>query len=102
MPFGLINAPSSFQEMMDEVLQRIEEEVYYLDDILIHTSGTEEKYQALVEQVLERLMDHDLAINLSKSEFHVKETVFLGYVINESEVKMDGAKIKTIEEWAVP
>jgi len=46
-------------------------------------------------------MDHDLAINLSKSEFHVKETVVLGYVINGSEVKMDGAKIKPIEEWAV-
>ena len=47
-------------------------------------------------------MDHDLAINFSKLEFHVKETVFLGYVINGSEVKIDGAKIKTIEEWAVP
>jgi len=98
MPFGLINALSSFQEMMDEVLQGIEEEVHYLDNILIHTSRTEEEYQASVEQVLERLMDHDLAVNLSKSEFHVKETVFLGYVINGSEVKMDGAKIKTIEE----
>ena len=47
-------------------------------------------------------MDYDLAVNLSKSKFYVKETVFLGYVINGSEVKMDGAKIKTIEEWAVP
>ena len=47
-------------------------------------------------------MDNDLAINLSKSEFHVKEIVFLGYVINGSEVKMDRAKIKTIGEWAVP
>jgi len=72
-----------------------------LDNILIHTSGTKEEYQALVERVLERLMDYDLSVNLSKSEFHVKETVFLGYVINGSEVKMDGAKIKTIEEWAV-
>ena len=96
--FKLINIPFSFQEMMDEVLQGIEEEVHYLDDILIHTSGTEEEHQASVEQVLERLMDHDLAINLSKSEFHVKEIVFLGYVINRSEVKIDGAKIKTIEE----
>jgi len=47
-------------------------------------------------------MDHDLAVNFSKSEFHVKETFLLGYVINGSEVKIDGAKIKTIEEWAVP
>ena len=101
IPFGLINTPSSFQEMMDEVLQGIEEEVHYLDDILIYTSGTEEEYQTSVEWVLERVIDHDLAVNLSKSEFHVKEIVFLSYVINGSEVKMDEAKIKTIEEWAV-
>jgi len=102
MPFRLINAPSSFQEMMDEVLQGIEEEVHYLDNILINTSGTEEENQASVKQVLEKLMNHDFAVNLSKSEFYVKETVFLGYVINGSEVKIDGAKIKTTEEWAVP
>ena len=46
-------------------------------------------------------MNYNLTVNLSKSEFHVNETVFLGYVINGSEVKMDGAKIKTIEECAV-
>jgi len=101
MPFGLINTPSSFQEMIDEVLQGIEKEVHYLDHILIYTSRTEEEHQILVERVLERLMDHDLAINLSKSKFYVKETVFLEFVINRSEVKMDRAKIKTIEEWAV-
>ena len=49
MPFGLINVPSLFQEMIDEVLQGIEEEVHYLDDILIHTSGTEEEHQASVK-----------------------------------------------------
>ena len=72
-----------------------------MDNILIHTSGTEEEHQASFEQELERLIDHDLAVNLSKSEFHVKETVFLGYIINSSEVKIDRAKIKTIEELAV-
>ena len=49
MPFRLINAPSLFQEMMDEVWQEIEEEVHYLDDILIHTSGTEEEHQVSVK-----------------------------------------------------
>jgi len=44
MHFGLINAPSSFQEMIDKVLQGLEEEVHYLDDILIHTSGTEDEH----------------------------------------------------------
>ena len=62
----------------------------------------EDKYQAAIERVLERLLDHDLAVNLSKSEFHVQETVFLGYIVNGLEIKMDSAKVKTIEEWAVP
>ena len=92
---------------MDEVLQGIKQEVHYLDNILIHTSETEEEYQVSVEQVLERLMDHDVAVNLSKLEFHVKEIVFLGYVINSLKVKMDGAKNQdywrmggsTKEEW---
>jgi len=44
MPLGLINAPSSFQKMIHEVLQGIEKEVYYLDNILIHTSRTEVEY----------------------------------------------------------
>ena len=43
-------------------------------------------------------MDHDLAVNLSNSKFNVKEMVFLGYVIDGSEVKINGVKIKTIEE----
>ena len=43
-------------------------------------------------------MDYDLAVNYSKSEFYVKEVVFLEYVINQLEVKIDRAKIKAIEE----
>ena len=98
MPFRPINALSLFQEMIDEVVQEIKEEVHYLNNILIYTPETEKEHQASVKLVLERLMDHDLAINPSKSKFYIKETDFLGYVINGSEVKIDGAKIKTIEE----
>ena len=43
IPLRLINTISLFQEMMVEVLQGIEEKVYYLDDILKHTSRTEEE-----------------------------------------------------------
>jgi len=46
-------------------------------------------------------MDNKLDINLGKSEFHIKKIVFLGYIINESEVKIDRAKIKTSKEWVV-
>ena len=45
-----------------------------------------------------KTLDYDLAVNVSKLEFHVKEIVFLRYIINSLEVKIDRAKIKTIEE----
>ena len=101
MPFGLINILSSYQEIIDEILQEIKKEVHYLNNILIHIFGTEEEYQASVELVLERYMDYILTVNLSKLDFHVQETVLLGYVINGSKVKIDGTKIKTMKEWAI-
>jgi len=53
-----------------------------LDDILIFEGETEEEYQALVEKVLEKCIEHEVAVNLSKSEFHIKQTLFLGHIIN--------------------
>jgi len=71
MLFGLINAPASFQEMMDAIFKDIEGCVWYLDNILIFEGETEEEHQTLVEKVLEKCIKHGLAVNLPKSEFHV-------------------------------
>ena len=73
MPFGLANAPATFQAMMDKVLQGLDKtEVHYLDDMLIHTKGLLEDHCNAVEVVLCQLVDNNLAVNLAKSEFHVK------------------------------
>ena len=68
--------------MIDKELQSIEEDVHYLNDISIHITSTKDKHLATIENILKRLMDHNLAVNLSMSEFHIKETVFLKYIIN--------------------
>ena len=103
MPFGLANAPASFQAMMDKVLQGLHDiEVHYLDDILIHTKGPIEKHYEAVESVLCRLIDNNLAVNLAKSEFHVHETVFLGLIINGKETKMNSVKLNIIKDWPTP
>ena len=52
LPFGLTNAPTSFQEMMDTILTDMEECMWYLDDILIYSGNTKAKQQAIVEKVL--------------------------------------------------
>src|SRR5258706_4900792 len=102
MPFGLTNAPASFQEMMDTIFKDQEGCIWYLDDILIYGGDTEAEHQAIVEKVLQQCIEHGLAVNLAKSEFHTQQTIFLGHVINGQEVQMDPAKLETMSKWPIP
>ena len=99
MPCGLTNAPASLQEMMDTIFKDMEGCICYLDDILIYGGDTEAEHQAIVEKVLQQCIEHGLLVNVLKSEFHVKETIFLEQVINGQEVKMDPSKLKTMSKW---
>src|SRR5258706_5995868 len=89
--------------MMDKVLQGLDKtEVHYLDDMLIHTKGSLDEHCEVVEVVLHRLVDNNLVVNLGKSEFHIKETTFLGFVINGNETKMKSNKLDIIRDWPQP
>ena len=79
MPFGLVNAPATFQAMMNTILREFldPEVVVYLDDILIYSKSLEE-HKALINQVLARIERHDLAISLRKSVLHVDTVELLG------------------------
>jgi len=72
MLFGLVNAPATFQAMMNNILREFLDHwvVVYLDDILLYS----ENYEKHVEggkKVLTRLAEHWLAISLKKSVFHL-------------------------------
>ena len=84
MPFGLTNAPATFQEMMDTIFKVEEGCFWYRDVILIYGGSTQAEYQAFVEKVLQQCVKHELAVNLTKSEFHVYETIFLGHIVDGS------------------
>ena len=79
MPFGLVNAPATFQAMMNTILRDFLDHgvVVYLDDILIY-SENEEEHIPLVKKVLAQLEEYDLAVSTTKSVFHVTEEEFLG------------------------
>ena len=67
-----------------------------------HPTGSEAEYKWAVERVLQKLLDHNLAVNLAQSEFHVKEINFLGYHLGDNTLRMEPGKIEAIKQWKTP
>ena len=103
MPFGLANAPATFQNMMNDIFRDMIDMgvVIYLDDILIY-SENEQDHVALVKRVLDRLQEHQLALAPDKCEWHRSKINFLGYIISEEGIEMDQEKIQTVLDWEAP
>jgi len=103
MPFGLVNAPATFQTMMNKILREFLAHgvVVYLDDILIYSNNLDDHIK-LVQKVLDRLEQHDLALSLKNSVFHHKEVAFLGYIVKTSSVTTSDRKVKSLQDWAHP
>ena len=81
MPFGLRNAPPTFQRFMNEVLKKLDNVIVYIDDIIIFSNSYEEHITHL-HQVFERLEYHELIVNFKKSHFFKTEVTYLGFLIN--------------------
>ena len=103
MPYGLVNAPATFQAMMNKILREFLDHrvVVYLDDILIYSKSLED-HKALIKQVLARLERHDLAISLKKSVFHVDTVEFLGNIVGKDGVTISKKKVESILSWKAP
>jgi len=103
MPFGLTNAPATCQMMVNDALRQYLDlcVVAYLDDILVY-SETEAEHTQHVKKILECLQNYNLQLKPEKCEFHKHEVTFLGYVVGRHGIKMEPAKIQSIEEWPLP
>ena len=104
-PFGLANAPSTFQKYINWAL-RDYLDVFcsaYIDDILIYSSGTRAQHQDHVRKVLQRMREAGLQVDIDKCEFEVKATKYLGFIVEaERGVRMDPAKVQAILGWEAP
>ncbi|KMQ85713.1 hypothetical protein RF55_15566, partial [Lasius niger] len=103
MPFGLKNAPATFQRLMDLVLTGLQgEELFvYMDDIVIYATSLEEherKYNALIE----RLRQANLKLQPDKCEFLKTEVTYLGHVIGRDGVKPDPKKLEAVQQFPRP
>ena len=103
MPFGLCNAPATFQRLMERCMGdlNLRDCLIYLDDIIIFSSTFEEHLEHL-EAVFARLKEHNLKLKASKCEFLKSEVKYLGHVVSEEGVKTDPEKLDALRSWPVP
>ncbi|KAL2086104.1 hypothetical protein ACEWY4_017163 [Coilia grayii] len=103
MPFGLCNAPSTFQRLMERIFgdERFSSLLLYLDDIVVFSTSFESHLKRL-DLVLQRLQQHNLKLKLAKCNFFQSKVNYLGHVISAEGVSTDPEKIRAVVEWKRP
>lgn len=103
MPFGLKNAPATFQRLINEILREYINKicVVYLDDILIFSTTLEEHLNSL-NKIFKRLTEHNLKIQADKCSFMKHETEFLGHILTTEGIKPNPNKVNDILRVELP
>ncbi|XP_073809789.1 uncharacterized protein [Danio rerio] len=101
MAFGMKNAPSTFQRLVNTVLAGVPNCEAYLDDVVLYSS-TWQEHMSLLRQVFNRLAEAKLTVNLAKCEFGKATIDYLGKVIGNGEVRPVAAKVTAICDFPSP
>jgi len=103
MPFGLSNAPATFQDMINHIFTDMIDLglLAYIDDLLIYAKPREE-HDKIVKEVLERIRTNKLAVSVEKCDWRKSEVEFLGYIVGREGIKMSEEKIQGVWEWKSP
>jgi len=103
MPFGLKNAPATFQRCMNFVLKDLINKhcLVYLDDVIVYSTSLNEHLDSL-RKVFEKLEEANLKLQLDKCEFLKKQTNFLGHTISPEGIQPNKEKVKAIEDFPIP
>ena len=103
MPFGLLNAPATFERLMERVLRGIawSECLVYLDDILFFGPDFETTL-ARLESILDRLGATGLKLKAKKCQLFQEEIPFLGHIVSATGIGADPAKCQQVRDWPVP
>ena len=103
LPFGLSNAPSTFERCMETVLNSLQWTtcLIYPDDVIVHAKSTRDMTLRLTE-VLSRLQSAGLKLKPSKCYFYCQQVQFLGHIISGNGIATDPEKIESVKNFPTP
>ena len=103
MPFGLSNAPATFQRVMDKMLSGATEEFAktYIDDIVVFSACWRDHVTHL-EEVLKRLKDAGLTANQSKCDWGKSEIEYLGHVVGSGKTSVPQVRVADLRNFKRP
>ena len=103
MPFGLSNAPATFERLMESVLagRHWKSLLVYLDDVIVFGRTFDEQFLRL-EDAFCRMKSANLKLNPKKCTLFRPEVKFLGHVVSRAGVQTDPAKTEAVAAWPIP
>nr|XP_027227085.1 uncharacterized protein LOC113819048 [Penaeus vannamei] len=101
LPFGMRNAPATFQRLMNYLTADLEGVRCYLDDLVIWSESWQEHLVRL-RALFSALSAANLTVNLQKSEFGHAHVTFLGHVIGQGQVAPVAAKVEAVLQYPTP
>ena len=102
MPFGLVSAPSTFQQLMDHILQDLHGfATAYPDDFLIRSDTWEEHVKCLTK-VFNQLQQVGLRIKEKKCNFALSTFTYLGHIVGGGEVRPMDCKVSAVKKYERP
>ena len=103
MPFGLCNAPATFERLMDNVLPGLKWKIClcYLDDVVIF-SRTFEEHLSRINTVLNCVANAGLQLNTQKCHFGCTQILILGHVVSPEGIRPDPDKIRAVSDFPPP
>lgn len=103
MPFGLSNAPATFERLMESVLSGLHWQtcLVYLDDIIVF-SDTFESHIERLSKVLERIEKAGLKISPKKCQLFQHKVNYLGHIVSSEGVATDPSKVEAVQNWPQP
>ena len=101
MPFGMKNAPATFQRMVNKLVQDIDGCEGYIDDVVIYSDDWSDHIRQ-IKRFFQIMREAKLTINLMKSEFSKATVKYLGHIVGQGQVRPLDAKIQTIVKFPIP